>query len=93
MFSSIGENMLAIPDSTSFEEELVKDLSPEEVLGLLQKLPDGYRTIVNLYAVEGLSHRQISKELGISEGTSKSQLSKARTFLKKLVNNLYTYVV
>ena len=85
--------MLTIPDSTEFEEELVKDLSPEEALDLLQKLPDGYRTIVNLYAVEGLSHKQIGENLGISEGTSKSQLSKARTFLKKLVNNLNTYVV
>jgi RNA polymerase sigma-70 factor (ECF subfamily) len=93
LFSSISENMLTIPDSTEFEEELVKDLSPEEALDLLQKLPDGYRTIINLYAVEGLSHKQIGENLGISEGTSKSQLSKARTFLKKLVNNLNTYVV
>lgn len=93
LFSSISENMLTIPDSTEFEEELVKELSPEEALDLLQKLPDGYRTIINLYAVEGLSHKQIGENLGISEGTSKSQLSKARTFLKKLVNNLNTYVV
>jgi len=93
MFSSMSENALLIPDSSGLDEELANDLSPEEALNLLQQLPDGYRTIVNLYAFEGLSHKQISENLGISEGTSKSQLSKARTFLKKLVNNLNTYVV
>ena len=93
MFSSMSENALLITDSSGLDEELANDLSPEEALNLLQQLPDGYRTIVNLYAVEGLSHKQISENLGISEGTSKSQLSKARTFLKKLVNNLNTYVV
>ena len=93
MFSSMSENALLIPDSSGLDEELANDLSPEEAMNLLQQLPDGYRTIVNLYAFEGLSHKQISENLGISEGTSKSQLSKARTFLKKLVNNLNTYVV
>jgi RNA polymerase sigma-70 factor (ECF subfamily) len=93
MFSSINENALLIADSSGIDEELANDLSPEEALNLLQSLPDGYRTVVNLYAIEGLSHKQISENLGISEGTSKSQLSKARVFLKKLVNNLNTYVV
>lgn len=92
-FLSISENEFLVPDLPDFDNELVKELSPDEALGLLQKLPDGYRTVVNLYAIEGLSHKQISENLGISEGTSKSQLSKARAILKKLVNSLNTYVI
>jgi RNA polymerase sigma-70 factor (ECF subfamily) len=92
-FLSISENEFLVPDLPDFDNELVKELSPDEALSLLQKLPDGYRTVVNLYAIEGLSHKQISENLGISEGTSKSQLSKGRAILKKLVNSLNTYVL
>jgi RNA polymerase sigma-70 factor (ECF subfamily) len=92
-FLSISENEFLVPDLPDFDNELVKELSPDEALSLLQKLPDGYRTVVNLYAIEGLSHKQISQNLGISEGTSKSQLSKGRAILKKLVNSLNTYVL
>jgi RNA polymerase sigma-70 factor (ECF subfamily) len=60
-------------------------LEPEKVLALLQKLPQGYRTILNLYAVEGYTHKEIAQSLGISEGTSKSQLSKARALLLQMV--------
>jgi len=92
-FLSISENEFLVPNLPDFDNELVKELSPDEALSLLQKLPDGYRTVVNLYAIEGLTHKQISQNLGISEGTSKSQLSKARAILKKLVNSLNTYVI
>jgi len=59
----------------------------------MNQLPEGYRTILNLFAVEGFSHKQISSMLGISEGTSKSQVAKARTYLKKLVLNLNSHVL
>jgi RNA polymerase sigma-70 factor (ECF subfamily) len=48
----------------------------------------GYRTIINLYAVEGFTHKQIAESLGIAEGTSKSQLAKARIQLKKLLDKI-----
>lgn len=89
----LSEQEYLIPMEQETTLEVVQELSPEEALELLQKLPAGYRTIVNLYAIDGLSHKQISENLGISEGTSKSQLSKARALLKKLVNNLYSYVL
>lgn len=89
--SSLSEQDYLIPEEEALDIEGVEALSPEEAVALLQKLPAGYRTIVNLYAIEGLSHKQISENLGISEGTSKSQLSKARSLLKKLVTNLYSY--
>jgi RNA polymerase sigma-70 factor (ECF subfamily) len=52
---------------------------------MVQGLSDGYRTIFNLYAIEGYSHNEISSILGISESTSKSQLSRARTTLKSKI--------
>ena len=57
----------------------------EYLLRLVQELPTGYRTIFNLYAVEGFSHKEIAAQLNISENTSKSQLSRARVFLQQLL--------
>lgn len=54
---------------------------------LLQQLPPGYRTVLNLYAIEGHSHEEIAALLGINTGTSRSQLSKARAMLKKLLKH------
>jgi RNA polymerase sigma-70 factor (ECF subfamily) len=53
------------------------------LLHLVQALPVGFRTVFNLYAIEGFSHAEIAESLGISEGTSKSQLSRARQWLQK----------
>lgn len=58
------------------------NLNENELLRLVNQLPDGYRTVFNLYAIEGYSHAEIAETLGISEGTSKSQLSRARTLLQ-----------
>jgi RNA polymerase sigma-70 factor (ECF subfamily) len=58
-------------------------LEAEDLMRMVCKLPLGYRTVFNLYAVEGYSHIEISELLGISEGTSKSQLSRARALLQK----------
>ncbi|TAE30056.1 MAG: sigma-70 family RNA polymerase sigma factor [Cytophagales bacterium] len=57
-------------------------LEANDLLRLVGQLPEGYRTIFNLYAVEGYSHAEIADELSISEGTSKSQLSRARNWLQ-----------
>lgn len=54
----------------------------KDLLALVQQLPSGYRTIFNLYAVEGYSHKEIAEILEISEGNSKSQLSRARQWLQ-----------
>ena len=55
---------------------------------MMHKLPDGYRTVFNLYAIEGYSHAEIAKKLGVSESTSKSQLFKARKSLKVMLEAL-----
>lgn len=62
-------------------------LEAEDLLRLIQSLPIGYQTVFNLYAIEGYNHAEIGKQLGISENTSKSQLSRARKLLQqKLVS-------
>lgn len=58
-------------------------LEAEDLMKLVGQLPLGYRTVFNLYAIEGYSHREVSELLGISENTSKSQLSRARGLLQK----------
>ena len=60
-------------------------LQAEDLLHLLATLPAGYRTVFNLYALEGYGHQEIADLLGISEGTSKSQLSKARAMLQRRI--------
>ncbi|WP_162053861.1 RNA polymerase sigma factor [Pontibacter pamirensis] len=60
-----------------------QDLAEEELMELLRTLPSGYRAVFNLYAIEGYSHKEIADMLGITEGTSKSQLSKARAMLQR----------
>lgn len=78
---------VAHPDGTPLDR-----LSAEEVVQLINTLPVGYRTVLNLYAIEGYSHQEIGELLGISEGTSKSQLSRARRLLEErlLANNNYS---
>ncbi len=60
-------------------------LSHGELLDMLNELPDGYRVVFNMYAIEGYTHKEIAQQLGISEGTSKSQLNRARKQLQTLV--------
>ncbi len=61
------------------------NLSAKELLSSMQKLPEGYRVIFNLFVVEGYSHNDIAEKLKISVGTSKSQLSKARKSFQALI--------
>ncbi len=57
-------------------------LGMQDLMSVVQKLADGYRLVFNMYAIEGYSHKEISETLGISEGASKSQLSRARAILR-----------
>jgi RNA polymerase sigma factor (sigma-70 family) len=62
-----------------------KEINMETILGYMQEMPPGFRIVLNMYAVEGRSHQEIAAELGITESTSKSQLFKARRWLKKKI--------
>lgn len=60
-------------------------LAEADIIKLVQQLSPGYRTVFNMYVVEGYTHKQIAEALGISEGTSKSQLSRAKIILQEMV--------
>jgi len=66
--------------STGFD---FSQLGMKDLLQLIQGLADGYRIVFNMYIIEGYSHKEIAAALGISEGASKSQLSRARAILKQ----------
>lgn len=63
-------------------------LNQQQLLSLIDKLPSGYKIVFNMFAIEGLGHKDIAGILGISEGTSKSQLNRARAFLKQEIKKL-----
>jgi len=52
---------------------------------IIQAMPTGYRTVFNMYAIEGYSHQEIANELGVSESTSKTQFRKARNYLMNII--------
>lgn len=70
------------------EPDALAMLSEEEILNLVRKLPDGYRAVFNLVAIEGYSHAEAAKVLGIQESTSRSQLTKARRHLEAEVSKM-----
>lgn len=76
------EDSAEIADETEAVDEM-DQIDLDELLAIIQQLPIGYRTVLNMYAIEGFSHKQIGEMLNIAEGTSKSQLSKARQLLKQ----------
>lgn len=63
--------------------EAYDELDQQTLLKAMQELPEGYRTVFNLYVIEGYSHKEIAEQFEINEGTSKSQLAKARNMLKE----------
>ena len=69
----------------SSEGWIIERLSANDLLKIVQILPDGYRMVFNLYAIEGYSHKEIADQLDISVNTSKSQYSRAKSHLRKLI--------
>lgn len=83
-----------IEDENYFEESfnnIESQFSVEDLQFLIDSLPEGYKMVFNLYAIEGYKHQEIAEMLGINEGTSKSQLSHARKLLQTNVNKLKNY--
>ena len=78
--------MISLTDDHDYfiaEDEFFDRLGEKELIGLIQQLPHAYRMVFNLYVFEGLKHREIALLLDITEGTSKSNLSDARSILRK----------
>jgi len=76
-------------DSVSFKLEkndfIVETINANDLLKIIQTIPEGYRVVFNLFAIEGYSHKEIAEKLGVTESTSKSQYSRAKKMLRKLV--------
>lgn len=72
-------------ETIALQEEALDNMSAAEIFNLIVQLPVGYRTVFNLYEVEGMNHKQVAALMGISEGTSKSQLNKAKSLLQKML--------
>jgi len=76
------ESMDIQTELIGFESTIMSDLQLKDLTQIIQKLPAGYRTVFNLYVIEGYNHKEISTQLGIAIGTSKTQLMKAKKMLR-----------
>ena len=83
-FSEIDEEDA---DAEDVAADIVSDMTAKELLDVISRLPDGYRTIFNLYVIEGYQHNEIAEILNITESTSRSQLKKAREQLIDIIRN------
>lgn len=70
------------------DQAIIASMQADDLLKLVQSLPVGYRTVFNMYAIEGYTHKEIADKLGVSENTSKSQYSRARSLLQKKLEQL-----
>lgn len=70
------------------DSHIVEGLAAEDLMKVVNDLPDGYRIVFNMFAIEGYSHKEIAMQLNISENTSKSQYSRARAYLKNKLEEL-----
>lgn len=77
------------PEQPAPGEPRLDHLDAEELQGMVNALPDGARTIFNLFAVEGYAHAEIAQMLGISEGASRAQLTRARHILKQKLHTIH----
>ena len=79
---SESENELGYTDNAMYQ------LEAKQIMQLIERLPVGYRTVFNLFVVEGYTHKEIAEMMGIDEGTSRSQLAKARKSLQEMLEHL-----
>lgn len=89
-------NMYVVQDAElnlteTYCESALQKLMAEDIMGIVQTLSEGYRTVFNLYVVEGYAHKDIAEMLNISEGTSKSQLARARHILQKKIETMMDF--
>lgn len=80
---------VSVYDSINYSDDVISQISANDLLKLVQELPPRYRLVFNLYVIDGMSHQEIAKEMSITQGTSKSNLARAREILKKKVQVSY----
>lgn len=79
------KNSLESAENQPFDAQILSNLKVDDLMEIIQKLPPGYRTVFNLFVIEGYGHEEIAKMLKVSENTSKSQLFKARQHLQEII--------
>ena len=86
---NIDDVKLSESETFDFELERKQPISARQVIEAMESLPIGYRTVLSLYILDGYTHKEIGDQLGISEGTSKSQLAKGKRLLAKTLKDSY----
>ena len=84
----MSEELESAGHVSSEEASAVQRIGYKELIRMISSLPDGYRTVFNMSVIEGYSHKEIAKELGISEATSRSQLQRARAMLQDMIKRM-----
>ena len=84
----MSEELEAAKGFTSETSSQMQNLGYKELMALITELPTGFRTVFNLYVIEGYSHKEIGEMLGISETTSRTQLSRARNWLQTRIKKI-----
>jgi RNA polymerase sigma-70 factor (ECF subfamily) len=80
-----SEDLEGAWDISSQDPTVIQNIGYQELLEIIEGLPPGFRTVFNMYVIEGYSHKEIGEALGISENTSRSQLQRARMMLQKKI--------
>lgn len=73
-----------LPDAT-VQPDVISQMSANELIQIIDKIPDGYKTVFNLSVIEGFHHKEIAQMLGIEESSSRSQLTKARKYIQRFL--------
>jgi RNA polymerase sigma-70 factor (ECF subfamily) len=84
-----SEELTYIERDVTIDGGAMDKISSKELMKLISSMPVGFRTVFNMYAIEGYSHQEIAKELSISEGSSRSQLSRGRVWLQERIGERY----
>lgn len=78
-------DMAQVADKYEAEEDIFSEFGKKELVKMIQQLPAGYRAVFNMYVIEGYSHQEIAEQLKVNINTSKSQLSRAKAALRKML--------
>ena len=82
-----AEDVQTHGNDMGYDPSVIDRMDAQSLLKIVSQMPAGFRTVFNMYAIEGYSHQEIAKELGITEGGSRSQLSRAKIWLKDKLKN------
>lgn len=80
-------------DGKEVDSQAISQLTEEEIVNAIMKLPEGYRTVFNLHTIEGYKHKEIAEMLNIGESTSRSQLVKAKRLLRKYLAHFQSTII